>query len=371
MRVLHVARPIAGGALVVAGELVADQVRRGWAVTVACPAASDLRGSVLAAGATHLAWDATRAPGPSVPGETARLLRLARQADPDIVHLHSAKAGLAGRLAIRGGRTTLFQPHAWSFEAVRGPIRAATVAWERAAARWTDAFVCVSEDERRRGEGAGIVGHFEVVPNGVEVSRWSPVSDREKRAARRQLDLGDGPLAICVGRLVEEKGQDLLLRSWSRTLRTVPAGRLAIVGDGPERTALEQLAGPGVLFVGKRTDVETWTAAADVIAVPSRREAGLPLAAMEGMARGRSVVATDVAGVREGLGGVCGAVVPVAAVEALADALVERLLDPELAAREGREGRRRVIERYDLSRSTARMAALYESVSRPAREEGA
>ena len=58
---------------------------------------------------------------------------------PDLVHLHSSKAGLAGRLALRGRRTTVFQPHAWSFEAVHGAVRAAGIAWERLAARWTHA----------------------------------------------------------------------------------------------------------------------------------------------------------------------------------------------------------------------------------------
>ena len=70
--------------------------------------------------------------------------------------LHSAKAGLAGRLALRGRRRTVYVPHAWSFEAVQGAVGRASTVWEAAASRWTDMVVCVSEDERRRGREAGV-----------------------------------------------------------------------------------------------------------------------------------------------------------------------------------------------------------------------
>lgn len=363
MRVLHVAQPVDAGVPRVAGDLVADQVRRGWQVTVACPQESELCASAKEAGARHLRWEARRAPGPSVPGETRRLGALVAEAGPDLVHLHSAKAGLAGRLAIRGRRPTLFQPHAWSFEAVREPLRSLTVAWERAAARWASAIVCVSEDERRRGESVGVGGRFAVLPNGVDLSRWPSAGPADQAHARQQLGLHEGPLVLCVGRLSEQKGQDVLLEAWARVIESAPAAGLVLVGEGPSRAQLESAAPPRVRFAGKRHDVDVWVAAADVVAIPSRWEAGLPLVAMEAMARERSVVAADVAGVREGLEGGCGRVVPIEAVQPLAEALIQRLLDPALLAREGAEGRRRVERRYDLRRTTAQMAELYESVT--------
>ncbi|OMQ15223.1 glycosyl transferase, partial [Modestobacter sp. VKM Ac-2676] len=72
-----------------------------------------------------------------MPAETLTLRRVVRAADPELVHLHSAKAGLAGRLAVQGSRRTVFQPHAWSFEAVTGGVAEASRRWERAAQRWT------------------------------------------------------------------------------------------------------------------------------------------------------------------------------------------------------------------------------------------
>ena len=87
-------------------------------------------------------------------GETQRLRRLISQVDPDVVHLHSAKAGLAGRLAVRGTRPTLFQPHGWSWLAARGATARGALAWERLAARWTDVS-CASERVRPPTRGTG------------------------------------------------------------------------------------------------------------------------------------------------------------------------------------------------------------------------
>jgi glycosyltransferase involved in cell wall biosynthesis len=360
--VLHVVQPVDYGVPQVASALVRDQAARGWGVAVACPEGSDLASVATEVGARHLRWEATRSPGPASLGETRRLARIVAAAGPDLVHLHSAKAGLAGRLAIRGRRPTVFQPHAWSFEAVTGPLRTATVAWERTAARWAHAIACVSSDEQRSGEQAGVRGRYAVVPNGVDLDRYEPATDADRAAARRDLGLGDEPLAVLPARIFQQKGQDVLLRAWPRVLEQVPAARLALVGDGPERAALEALDVPGVQFAGATGDVGPWLAAATVVVLPSRWEAGLSLGAMEAMARARSVVATDVWGTRDGLGDGGGAVVPVGAEEPLAAALAERLADPERADAEGAAGRRRIEAAYDLRVANGRMAELYESV---------
>jgi glycosyltransferase involved in cell wall biosynthesis len=170
------------------------------------------------------------------------------------------------------------------------------------------------------------------------------------------------PLAVAVGRLAQQKGQDVLLPAWTGVSERVPDAELILVGDGPMRSALEALGTGRVRFAGDSDDVRPWLAAANVTVIPSRWEAGLSLVAMEAMATARSVVATDVAGMAEGLAGGCGAVVPVEDADALAAALTERLADPALADREGSAGRRRVEERYQLRAASDRMADLYERV---------
>jgi glycosyltransferase involved in cell wall biosynthesis len=356
--VLHVAQPTTAGVARVVADLVHDQLARGWTVSVACPPDGWLPDEVRAAGAHWLAWPATRDPGPSVPAETLRLRRLIRTAAPDLVHLHSSKAGLAGRLALRGRTATVFQPHAWSMLAGSTAVRRAARAWERLGARWVDRIAVVSEEERRQGLRAGIAGPYALVPNGVDTDRRAG-ADRDD--ARRRLGLEPAPWAVCAGRVCRQKGQDLLLAAWPQVLQDVPTAQLAIVGDGPDLAALAATAPPGVLLPGGAEDVDTWLAAADVVVLPSRWE-GASLLLLEAMASGRSVVAGRADGMQEALRSDAGVVVDAENAAALADAIVRRLTDPTLATAEGETGRRRVRAEYDLSITTGRVAVLYDEV---------
>jgi hypothetical protein len=163
--------PTVAGVPTVLMSYVGEQLAAGWSVSVACPPDGWLAEAAANAGARLLSWPATRAPGPRVAGETYRLARLIASERPDIVHLHSSKAGLAGRLAIRGRYPTVFQPHAWSFLALEGASRLAAVRWEQFAARWTDAIVCVSKSERVVGAIHGVRASTCVIPNAVDFAK--------------------------------------------------------------------------------------------------------------------------------------------------------------------------------------------------------
>jgi glycosyltransferase involved in cell wall biosynthesis len=353
LSVLHVSQPVDGGVARCVQDLVADQLGRGWTVAVASPAGGPLHEAMLASAATHHAWPARRDPGPSSIAETARVARIVRAAQPDLVHLHSSKAGLAGRLALRGRRATLFQPHAWSFLAVAGMVRRAALAWERGAARWADAVVCVSEGERRDGEEAGVQAAWRVVPNGIDLAAF-PHADRA--AARERLGIGNAQLAVCVGRLSRQKGQDVLVEAWPEVEARVPGAELVLVGSGAEAPPLTGRA----RIVGD-ADVRDWLAAANVVVQPSRWE-GLAYTVLEAMATARAVVATDVAGMREALGDDA-MLVPLENRATLAEAVAKRLLDPKAADAEGRRLRQRAEELYDVRRATQAMAELYEEIA--------
>ena len=358
LSVLHVTQPTIGG---VGGQVLAlasDQVQRGFEVAVACPAQGELAERASAAGVRHIPWTASRSPGPATAAEMVALRGIFDRADHDVVHLHSSKAGLAGRIVLHGTRPTLFQPHAWSFEAVDGLVGKAALTWERMSARWAHVIVCVSEGERRRGEEAGIRARFRIIRNGVDLDAYPEASAEDRLRAREQLGRApDEPLAVCVGRLARAKGQDVLLRAWPAVRERVTDARLVLVGAGPDAPALRRLAGAGVEFAGERNDVLDWLAAADVVVQPSRWEA-MSLSLLEAMARGRSVVVTDVPGAPETLADVEGAVVPVEAPSPLAAGIADRLLDPVRAAAEGRENRRRV-EQFDIHRMTDAFAGVY------------
>lgn len=365
--VVHVAQPTSEGVARCVVGLVRQQVASGLRVTVVCPSGGTLAEEAASAGAVWVRWEAQRSPGPVVLAETARLRRILRSLQPDLVHLHSAKAGLAGRLAVRGAVPTVYQPHAWSFRAVEGPLGRATLLWERWALRWTSRVVCVSDSELDEGRPLGdlLTEKACVVPNGVDVDRFAP---RSRAAARLKLGLPTTPLAVCVGRLSKQKGQDLLLQAWTRIAEQVPGARLVLVGSGPWHDKLAAMAGTDVTFVGNSVDPRDWYAAADVVVAPSRWE-GMALVPLEAGASGRSVVVSEVAGAHESVPPQAGALVALEDLESLAAAVALRLADPALADREGAAARDHVVSCYNLGRSGARMQLLYEellSTFRPA-----
>ncbi len=363
MKIVHVSQPVSAGVAVVVLELATAQRDRGWSVTVVCPPSGWLAASARRAGIEVRGWQATRSPGPGVLSETLRLRRLLAGLRPDVVHLHSSKAGLAGRVALHGGRPTVFQPHLWSFETARGPLRRASAAWERFASRWTDLVVCVSDDELAAGRAAGITADAEVVCNGVDTAKFAP---GDRVAARRRLGLPEqAPIAVCLGRLAELKGQDQLLSAWPEVLRRLPNAKLVLAGDGPMGDVWRErhpvAAHFSVRWPGHTDDSAAFYTAADVVVLPSRAE-GMALVPLEAMACARSVVAFDVGGMRQSIAD-AGAVLPPGDLGLLADAVADRLADPRLARDEGERGRRRAELSFDRSRMTDQLAVLVDKLT--------
>lgn len=367
LTVLHVTQPVEGGVARVVTDLVRAQLDGGARPVVACPPDGALPEAVTAAGARLVRWRAGRSPGPALPREVRTAARLVADVRPDLIHLHSAKAGLAVRLAVRGALPTVFQPHAWSFDAVTGPTARAALRWERYAARWADRVLCVSEAERRAGADAGVRADWSVVPNGVDLTRFTPAgesADAVRAGLPALTDVAPGaPLVVCVGRLCPQKGQDVLLRAWPEVAARLPGARLVLVGEGPDLGPLLRDAPPGVLFAGAARDTVPWYRAADVVVLPSRWE-GMALAPLEAMACGRPVVLTEVSGARECLPAedAAGSVVPVADAPALAAALLRLLADPVRREAAGRRGLARVRERHDVRRAAGAVAELYGEV---------
>lgn len=371
MTILHVSQPVDGGVARVVVDLVRGQRAAGCRVLVACPTGGRLAREAAAAGAKVLDWPAERSPGPGVAGEAWRLRRILGRAEPDVLHLHSAKAGLAGRLAARGKVPTVFQPHAWSFAAVDGALAEASLRWERHATRWARTVLCVSERERADGEAAGLVADWRVVPNGVDLEHFAPADQASRRAARMTLGLDQAdPLAVCVGRLCRQKGQDVLLDAWARVQARRPEARLVLVGGGPDAEALaEQVRGlpdpSRVRMVGDVADPRLWLAAADLAVLPSRWE-GMALAPLEAMACGRPVLLTEVPGARECVppGERERSVVPVENPGALAERLVEFLGDRIECERRGAAARAHVADHHDIRGVIQQVAAVYRTIVR-------
>ncbi|MGW4202119.1 glycosyltransferase [Streptomyces sp. NPDC004726] len=378
LTIFHLVQPVEGGVARVVTDLVRAQVAEGLKAVVACPPGGELADRAADAGARVHIWPAGRAPGPRLVREVVTASRLIRRSSPHLVHAHSAKAGLVARLAVRGRVPTVFQPHAWSFDAVDGRAAVLALKWERYGARWSARTLCVSESERQAGERAGIAARWAVIRNGVDIGHYAPVAapgdgsvqqqGQERERARAELPRlrdvpADAPLVLCVGRLCRQKGQDLLLDAWPRVSAAVPEARLALVGDGPDRERLTRSAPPAVLFAGATPDIRPWLRAADLVVLPSRWE-GMALAPLEAMACGRPVVVTDVSGARESLppGHADHGLVPPDDPDALAGALTALLADPGLRARLGREARTHMRAACDVRETAAAVSGLYQDL---------
>lgn len=367
--VLHIAQPTEGGVARVVTDLVRAQTAAGTRTALLCPPAGPLSAVARAAGAHVLDWVAGREPGANLGWEAAYVARAVRAVRPDVVHLHSAKAGLAGRLALRGRVPTVFQPHAWSFEAAEGTARRLAVRWERFGTRWADRVLCVSEAERERGLRAGIAAPWAVIRNGIDLERFAAAGEVERRQARAALAAVHGvpqraPLVVCVGRLCRQKGQDLLLAAWRRVAERVPGARLVLVGDGPERARLTAAADPRqVLFAGHTEDPLPWYTAADLVVLPSRWE-GMALAPLEAMAVGRAVLLSDVGGARESLapGQAAECLVPAGDVAALGRALTALLTAPDRRRALARAAQAHARTGFDMHATAEAYRELYETV---------
>lgn len=365
MRVLHVIQPTDGGSALATADLAVDQARAGDDVVVACPD-GDLVDALAAAGVPRLAWRARREPGAFVAGEWWRLRALLREVRPDVVFVHATKAGLVGRLALRGRVPTVYQPHGWGWRQCTGMKRRLVVAWERFACRWTDTTVCVGESERDEAVALGLRSGWDVVPNGLDLVRFEAAGAVSRDTARSRLGLGSGSVAVCVSRLSALKGHEVLLDAWGAVEGALPGTTLVLVGDGPLRPALEAAAPSSVRFAGSATTAEVllWLRACDVAVQPSMTEAGISLALLEAMALGRSVVATDIGDTRGLLeASRCGAAVPAGDAAALADALELRLADADLAGDEGDAGRV-AAARFGRGRRHGAIDAIVQDVMR-------
>jgi glycosyltransferase involved in cell wall biosynthesis len=324
--VLHVSQSVEGGVAYVVEDYILAQVAVGLEVHVACPAGALAVVAEKAGAAVHL-WNAVRDPSPrALPRELWQLRRILADVAPDLVHLHSAKAGLVGRLALRGRRPTVFTPHAWSWHAVDGPTRVAVRAYERAAVRWTDVITCVSEAEREQGLAEHIRGDLRLLVNDLNPSRVRAEAPADRGAARALLGVPEGAdLLVCCARLAPQKGQDVLLAAWPVLQEAMPDAQLVLVGGGPcEPELAAQAEGlKGVTLVGaqERPRALAWMSAADLVVCPSRYE-GMSLVPLEAAVLGRCVVASRVEGMDEGPGEPARTLVPVGDPAALAEAIM-------------------------------------------------
>ena len=294
------------------------------------------------------------------PSYARALKKLLAEHDFDLVHAHMYASAAAAALATRHRSEPLVLTE-HSQAAWRGrTARLCSRLLYRRAAR----IIAVSDQIRRRLIDQDCVPdtRIDVIPNAL------PKLEREPFASVPHER--PGPVVGVVARLQPEKGVVYVLRAATQVVKHQPRARFVIVGDGPERARLTNLAAQlglaaHVIFLGFRPDATSMIPSFDVLAVPSLSE-GTPLVVLEGMAAGVPLVASAVGGIPEQVRhGEQGLLVPPQNPDALAQALLAVLGDRALGQRLGAAGRARVATHYAYPAMLRRTLAVYRAVRRP------
>lgn len=273
----------------------------------------------------------------------------------DVVHTHSSKAGVLGRLAARraGVPRVVHTFHGFPFHEFQSPLRrAAYVEIERQLGRLTDVFLAVGPAVAAEAVRRRIADPERIRTIGVAVNTAVPLQSPSARAAaRRKMGVPPGTRVVgTVGRLDFQKAPEDFIAAFSAIAGPEVFG--VWIGDGPLRRRCEHLAeslglGGRLVFLGERADVPELLPGLDIFAMASRYE-GLPCALVEAMAVGLPVVATAINAVPDVvLPGETGLLVPAGCPQALARALTHLLDHPDEAARLGRAGRASLGERLN------------------------
>ena len=313
----------------------------------------------------------------------AHLVGIFRKDRPDIVHTHSSKAGVVGRLAARlaGVPHVVHTIHGYGFHAGQPwPLRRALLASERLAARATSHFIAVSSANLEAGIALGLFGRERVtlIRSGVHLEAFESAAHgaagQEARAAlRRELGVApDAPLVGMIACLKPQKSPRTFVEVAALVARRLPGAVFVLAGDGELRPEVESqiralnISG-GVRLLGWRRDVPRLMAALDVLLHTSLWE-GLPRVLPEAIAASVPIVATGVDGTRDILrDGETGIVCAPLDAPGLAAGVLRLLEDPRHASALARRARE-VLPEFDIDGMVRAQERLYLALLRDRRE---
>ncbi|MBK6315593.1 MAG: glycosyltransferase family 4 protein [Blastocatellia bacterium] len=299
----------------------------------------------------------------------AMALHVARQArSADVVHAHCLSASTLGAVigARLAGTPVLVKP---SLGGEDGELRKILIS---AAARplssilrRVDRFAVMSDEIAAELSSIDVAAdRFSRVDNGIDLDRFCPATDDERRALRTRFGIPDGPLALFVGQYVPRKGVRELLAAWALLREQHESATLAFAGHGPDQPLIDAAvreAGGGIIDLGARSDVVDVIRASDLLVLPSRNESfgnvivealacGLPVIV------GRTGVATQI-----DLDGVAGRFIDPESPSSIAAAIAEFLYDPARRVDAGARGRE-LVRRFDFERIAESYLEIYRDM---------
>lgn len=293
------------------------------------------------------------------------LRRLMKEHRVTIVRTHQFHANLYGRIAAIWAGVPILLPSFHNTYARRKRHRS-LLNW--LLARWTDRLITVSEAVKRDLVRYDHLpeGKIKVVHNGCDIDRFMKPSLKNDLRAAWKIP-SDAPVIGTVGRLAKEKGQGLLIQAVSQLRSDFPNLRLLIVGEGPEREALEKEAarqglGDRVILTGFQREVPAYLAIMDLFVFPSVNE-GFSNALLEAMAAGKPVIASDIVENAEILPSEkFGLRVPPNDADALARQIRFLLKTPLEAKAMGRRAQERVAAHFTDAMMMEEIQELYQTL---------
>ncbi len=233
--------------------------------------------------------------------------RIIKKYNPLIVHTHSSKAGLMGRLAAKlaGVPIIVHTPHGHVFFGYFGPLKTKLfIILEKLASRITDKIVALTNREKKDHLLFKIAEEdkFSVIYSGIELNTLKESSSEEKQNLKKELGIPENSLIVgTAGRLVPVKGPEFLVKASKYIISKYPDTYFMFTGYGPleqdlKRKALEMGISDNIIFLGWRDDLAKIISIYDIFVLPSLNE-GMGRVLVEAMALGKSIVASNVGGI--------------------------------------------------------------------------
>ena len=299
-----------------------------------------------------------------------KTFRLLRRERPDIVHTHTSKAGLLGRLAAKlaGIPSIIHTPHGHVFFGYFGALKTRMfILFEKLASRITDKIVALTPREKSDYLSYKVTSEEKlvVIPSGIELHKCQPAPREERSKFRKELGIPESSAVVgTAGRLVPVKGPVFLLQAFERVISEHPDTYLIFAGDGPLRKSLEKNAvvmglAKNIIFTGWREDMARVLSVFDVFCLPSLNE-GMGRVLVEAMALGKPVVASAVGGIPDLIiPGKNGFLVPPRNPGELARQILFLVKNREEAAKLGRAGKG-MVSAFSDEIMVKKIAELYE-----------
>ena len=301
----------------------------------------------------------------------AELIFFLRKKRYHIVHTHNSKAGFVGRLAakITGIPVIIHTVHGFAFHDQEPAWRQSLFRnLEKVASHMCDKMIFISQplvDWALREKIVLRRDKIAKIYSGIDLERFRPVTEEEKNSVREKWNIRHDDAVIgIVSKLWEGKGHEILIRAFKEVKKDIKRARLIIVGEGPLDNMLHDLVdrlglSDSVLFTGFQMDVAAIISSFDVAVLPSYFE-GMGRVLLEAMAMEKPVVASRVGGIPDLVkDNVNGLLITPGDVKGLADALKKLLNDKRLANIMGRDGRKRITDKYSADAMVRSISNIY------------